>query len=73
MKLFAVKKANNEARRDDVNALKGTFSSVIGLKLHGSVVSPFLCMRTVHAVFYTVGILPDCQMIRNNPAIYERR
>ena len=66
MTQFAAIKENFESWRHGLNVLSGVLSNVIGLKLDGSVVSPFLCMRTVHAFLHTFGISPDCQIRRNS-------
>ena len=51
-----------EFLRRDVKTFKGIDSKVIGRKkLEGTFVSPFLCIRMVHAFFHSVGIIPDDQ------------
>ena len=42
-----------------MNILRGTVSSVMGLKLAGSEGSPFLSLRMVHAFFQARGVFPD--------------
>ena len=69
MKPLAFKNTNVESRWQEVNILRGTVSSVMGLKLAGSDVLPLLCMRIVHAFFYMHRLSPDCQMMRNNSVI----
>ena len=52
-----------ESRRHEVNIFKGTNSSVIGLKLAGSSVLPFLWTKIVQAFLHSCGIVPDFQML----------
>ena len=71
-KPLAFKNANIESRKHDVKIFRWTPPRVIGLKLDGSGVSPFLWTRTVHAFFQSVGISPDCQITLNTAVMYER-
>ena len=43
----------------DVRIFNGILSNVIGLKLAGSEVLPFLWINIVHALFHSFGISPD--------------
>ena len=58
------KKKKMESRRQRVKILIGTDSRVIGLKLAGSSLFPFLCIGTVQALFHSSGILPDLYIAR---------
>ena len=62
-----------EPRKHEVNILKGTVSSVIGLKLEGSSHVPFLWNKIVQAFFHSRGILHDLQIVRKSPVITVRR
>ena len=62
MKLLDERKEYIAFRRQDVNTFKGMDSSVIGRKLEGSLVLPFLWIKMVHAFFHSVGTVPDCQV-----------
>ena len=55
IKLLAFRKENIELRRHEVNTFNGTVSRVIGRKLDGSFVSPFLWISMEHAFFYSAG------------------
>ena len=52
-----------ESRRHEVNIFTGTDSSLIGLKLAGSSVLPFLWNKVVHAFLHSFEIIPDFQML----------
>ena len=62
MKLLDTRKEYIAFRRHDVNTFKGTDWSVMGRKFEGSLVSPFLWISMVHALFHSVGTVPDCQI-----------
>jgi len=51
-----------ESRRYEVNIFNGTDSSVIGLKLGGSLVLPFVWTKFLHTILQSCGIIPDFQM-----------
>ena len=61
---FLARKEQIESRRHEVKTLRGTDSRVIGLKLAGSSLVPFLCTRTVQAFFHPDGTRPDSQTMR---------
>ena len=50
---FLARKEKIESRRHEVKTLRGTDSRVIGLKLAGSSLVPFLRTRTVQASFHS--------------------
>ena len=52
-----------KSRRQDVKILRPTDCSVIGLKLDGSFVSPFLWIKMVQAFFHSEGTKPEDQTI----------
>ena len=62
---FFQSKANIESLTQNVRFLSETLSNVIGLKLAGSDVSPFLWIRIVHAFFHSFGIPPDIYHFSN--------
>ena len=64
MNSFLARKEKIESRRHEVRTLRGTDSRVIGLKLAGSLLMPFLCIRTVQAFFHSDGTRPDSQTMR---------
>ena len=62
IKLLDVRNEYIAFRRQDVNTFKGTDSRVIGRKLEGSLVLPFLWISMVHALFHSVGTVPERQV-----------
>jgi hypothetical protein len=73
MKLLAVRKENMALRRYEVNTFKGMDSRVIGRKLEGSFVLPFLCISTEHAFFHSAGTDFEDQTLRITSVKYVRR
>ena len=57
MQPLRCRNAYTESRIQDVNILRVTVSSVLGLKLAGSDGLPVLCMRMVHAFSKLYGIV----------------
>ena len=50
-----------ETQNHDVRIFNGTLSSAIGLKLAGSEVLPFLCIRIVYTLSHACGPSSDSQ------------
>jgi len=65
--------ANMESLKQDVNSFRGVLSRVMGLELAGSDWSPFLWISTVQAFFHSLGISPDCQIMRKTSVKYDLR
>ena len=61
-KLLDARKEYTAFRRQDVNTFKGMDSSVMGRKFEGSLLLPFLWISMVHALFHSVGTVPDSQI-----------
>ena len=72
-KTIILRKSKIESRRQDVKILRPTDCNVIGLKLAGSFVSPFLWIKMVQAFFHSEGIQPEDQMFLISSSKTERR
>ena len=53
---ISIQECNIKSRIQQVNIVSGTLSSVMGLKVTGSDVSPFLCMPfSIHMEFHQIA------------------
>ena len=62
-KTINLDKVKIESRWQGVKILKPTDCNVIGLKLDGLFVSPFLWIKMVQAFFYSEGMQPEDQTV----------
>ena len=76
MKLLTVRNEYIALRRQEVNTFNGMVSSVMGRKLDGVLVSPFLWISIVQAFFYSEGnkgMVPDSHTARMRSVKYVLR
>ena len=73
MKLLRVRNEYIALRRQEVNTFNGMVSSVMGRKLDGVLVSPFLWISIVQAFFHSEGMVPHSHTARMRSVKYVLR